>query len=289
MQLRRSLLKLAAVYLFRQTNPSLCPLQSAALASDAQLNNSIIGDPFVSCAADAIYAKWKTNEAFVGGHVNVRYTPNRYCYQVLVTNNQIELLVPHLDCSLNRLRVLDPSPGLVIEATILISFHDQFVTAGDRLFILRCFYSRHLNRNSQNVTNEVPENVQLKPIEGRLTIGTKLYHNWTCENARATQCLVITNCVMRTQDTEHKLIDDRGCSLVPTLVPELRYNGQHNAEQIMQLFSTIDQSFVHYQCQLNLVEYNSSSGDVNVPFSCPFPEYAKSRLNNFHKLQKFWT
>lgn len=68
------------------------------------------------------------------------------------------------------------------------------------------------------------ESSQLKQVEGRLTIGTKLYHNWTCENARATQCLVVTNCVMRTQATEHKLIDDRGCSLEPTLVPELMYN-----------------------------------------------------------------
>lgn len=56
-----------------------------------------------SCSADAIYAKWKTNVTFVG-HVNVRHAPNRSCYQVLVTNNQIELLIPHLDCQVSRTR-----------------------------------------------------------------------------------------------------------------------------------------------------------------------------------------
>lgn len=56
-----------------------------------------------SCSADAIYAKWKTNTTFVG-HVNVRHAPNRFCYQVLVTNNQIELLIPHQDCQVSRIR-----------------------------------------------------------------------------------------------------------------------------------------------------------------------------------------
>jgi hypothetical protein len=51
------------------------------LPLSAQILNSVVEEPFVSCATDAIYAKWKTGQTFTG-RVNVRYAPNRFCYQV---------------------------------------------------------------------------------------------------------------------------------------------------------------------------------------------------------------
>ncbi|TKR96687.1 hypothetical protein L596_010670 [Steinernema carpocapsae] len=68
----------------------LVALSAVLTRADIASGNEVVGEPFISCSADAIYAKWKTNSTFTG-HVNVRYTPNRFCYQVLVTNNQIEL------------------------------------------------------------------------------------------------------------------------------------------------------------------------------------------------------
>uniref|UniRef100_A0A1I7VL24 ZP domain-containing protein n=1 Tax=Loa loa TaxID=7209 RepID=A0A1I7VL24_LOALO len=75
------------------------------------------------------------------GHVNVRHAPNRFCYQVLVTNNQIELLIPHLDCQVSRTRSLRPV-GVIIATSVLISFHPHYVTAGDRVYLLRCLHTR---------------------------------------------------------------------------------------------------------------------------------------------------
>lgn len=108
-----------------------------------------------SCAADAIYVKFKTNATFVG-QVNVKFAPNRFCYQVLVTNNQIELLVPHEECSVSRRRLvflslhrISPSsrsfspPGILLEASVSVSFHPEFTTAADRLFHFQCFHKKN--------------------------------------------------------------------------------------------------------------------------------------------------
>uniref|UniRef100_A0A915EIS3 ZP domain-containing protein n=1 Tax=Ditylenchus dipsaci TaxID=166011 RepID=A0A915EIS3_9BILA len=279
------------------------------------LHTNVTRKPFISCAADAIYAKWKTSETFSGGHVNVRYAPNRYCFQVLVTNNQIELLVPHLDCRLSRLRTADP-PGILIETTVLISFHGLFVTGGDRLFVLRCFHIRHQGNlsvegiphnlshrnslivlpsdNSSQITiKEVPKKrlecyytvkqelvrdksisseVKLsdeewasrqkrqvqegkwQPVNERVAIGTPLLHEWSCRNAEPNQCLMVTNCIMKTQEDEHKLVDEQGCSMLPSLIPELQYEANHTVSQIVPLFSIVDQPFLYFQCQLNLVD-----------------------------------
>ena len=179
----------------------------------------------------------------------MRYAPNRYCYQVLVTGDQIELLVPHLECQLPRMRMINP-PGVSVEAHVLVSFHDEFVTKGDRLYALRCLHTHSgSNRTEQQEGQEIavstpaPNTLPLecsyevvRKVQGspsfrpllsdeRLPVGTPLLHRWSCSHHRPTQCLIVTGCLLKTDDTEHALVDEYGCSTVPALVGELVYSG----------------------------------------------------------------
>jgi hypothetical protein len=179
----------------------------------------------------------------------VRYAPNRYCYQVLVTGDQIELLVPHLECQLTRMRMINP-PGVSVEAHVLVSFHDEFVTKGDRLYALRCLHTHSSGNQTESplvpansnpvtdtptpplecsyeVVRKAHGNPSFRPLlpDERLPVGTALLHRWGCRHHRPSHCLIVTGCLLRTDDTEHELVDEYGCSTVPALVGELEYDG----------------------------------------------------------------
>ncbi|KAI6184617.1 hypothetical protein M3Y97_00615700 [Aphelenchoides bicaudatus] len=279
--------------------PSLILLTLHAVASSAQLvANSVVEQPFVSCASDAIYAKWKTQQTFTG-RVNVRYAPNRFCYQVLVTNNQVELLIPHLDCRISRIRSLDP-PGLLLETTVLVSFHQEFVTESDRLFVLRCLHTKNATQNGglnegvpQQLTTFPSSNQALESLASTSTavpssdnnlkcsyvvvhddtgkmvksvrIGAAVRHEWECTGTRENQCLLVTNCFIKTVDSQHELIDEYGCSKDRNLVADLEYSGQTQVKQFARVFGVAEKPFVFYQCEMNLV-------DIEADQSCPRPK-----------------
>lgn len=138
---------------------------------------------------------------------------------------------------------------------MLIAFHDEFLTEGDRTFALKCFYAdrRHekllttglaypfqtsiaSTESSQKSSSFIECFYKLRKIDSstkksvairlqdRLKIGTFVEHEWSCEGLRTGQCILVTNCVIRTQDSEHDWLDDRGCSMVKGLVDELNYD-----------------------------------------------------------------
>lgn len=250
--------------------------------------NEIVEEPFISCSADAIYAKWKTNTTFVG-HVNVRHAPNRFCYQVLVTNNQIELLIPHQDCQVSRIRSLRPA-GVIIATSVLISFHPEYVTAGDRIYLLQCLHTRAPDQSllpgsvAPTTTFTEVSRASLSapqceyrvrnPKNGQLVddviIGEIVRHQWSCTiRPDHHLCLVITNCFLITSDSKHQLIDEQGCSMDRAVLPELVYVDNLNVEQNVSVFGIAQKPFVYFQCQLSLLPPTADG--------CPQPECSGSQ------------
>ncbi|CAD5213508.1 unnamed protein product [Bursaphelenchus xylophilus] len=254
-----------------------------------QVTNGVIEQPFVSCAPDAIYAKWKTEQTFTG-RVNVRFAPNRYCYQVLVTNNQVELLIPHLDCRISRIRSSKPE-GILLEATVLLSFHPEFVTEADRLFVLRCLHTRNGSEMGTGVPQPLTMSTPITTIDEQdnsvekvaltcsyvvkndrsgemirtVRIGTPVRHEWECEGARPNQCLVVTSCFIKTTDSQHELVDQYGCSKDESLISPLEYQGKTRVLQRSRIFGVADKPFIYYQCEMNLV-------DIHPNETCPRPK-----------------
>ncbi|KAK6048038.1 hypothetical protein COOONC_14457, partial [Cooperia oncophora] len=79
----------------------------------------------------------------------MKFVSNKQCYQVLVTNNQIEVLIPHEECAVMRKRSKSP-PGVFLEASLAVSFHPEFTTADDRIFHFRCFHQRTSSNGVQS-------------------------------------------------------------------------------------------------------------------------------------------
>uniref|UniRef100_A0AAF5Q3S1 ZP domain-containing protein n=1 Tax=Wuchereria bancrofti TaxID=6293 RepID=A0AAF5Q3S1_WUCBA len=252
--------------------------------------NEIIGEPFISCSADAIYVKWRTNMTFVG-HINVRHAPNRFCYQVLVTDNQIELLIPHQDCQVSRTRSLRPA-GVIVATSVLISFHPHYVTAGDRVYLLRCLHTRASDQSlfpgsvaplttstdAFRGSTSIPQceyqirNLKNNEIVNEAIIGEMVRHRWSC-SIRSDQdlCLVITNCFLIASDSKHQLIDNQGCSTDSTVLPDLIYIDNMNVEQNVSVFGVAEKPYVYFQCQISLLPSKAHQ--------CPKPSCPSNRRN----------
>lgn len=56
-------------------------------------------------------------------------------------------------------------------------------------------------------------------------IGAPVRHEWQCSGVQEDQCLVVTNCFIKTVDSQHLLIDEFGCA-TSNLIPGLEYVGK---------------------------------------------------------------
>ncbi|CAI4222010.1 unnamed protein product [Auanema sp. JU1783] len=231
-----------------------------SLEEDDSTPNNVVGQPFVSCAADAIYIKFKTNVTF-DGHVSVKYTPNQYCYQVLVTNNQIELLIPHEECSVSRRRSLNPR-GVVMDVTMSVSFHREFTTSNDKIFHFNCF---HLQKNESGSSTLPPAELHAGPrcqynilqspggrAVGTVSMGQTVYHEWTCDHA-TDSCLIVRNCALVAGQSRHNLIGQDGCSKDQTILPNLVYRNQTYISQNVSVFGVSTASLVYFECEILLI------------------------------------
>uniref|UniRef100_A0A914V6F2 ZP domain-containing protein n=1 Tax=Plectus sambesii TaxID=2011161 RepID=A0A914V6F2_9BILA len=265
-----------------------------AVGKDGEISNTIKETPFISCAQDAIYVRLKSTSKFEGNvYLKGQPTENTTCYQVLTTTNQIEVLIPHLECNVQRTRSLNPA-GLFIVAIMIISFHEEFVTQGDKVFEIKCFHIQSSSAGRGRTT--VPQELSIsssQPIHSLpicrysvlrdandnsslvrfATIGERVYHDWTCEASGVSSmlCLLVTNCFVAEQLTGKRqdLIGDDGCSKDTAIINNLIYDDKLlAARQAVNVFGFADRPQLYFQCQLNLIE--RADNDT----SCPRPDCA---------------
>lgn len=78
-------------------------------------------------------------------------------------------------------------------------------------------------------------------------IGTPVLHKWECTGAQENQCLVVTNCFIKTVDSQHELIDEYGCSKDGNLIAGLEYVGKTQVKQHTRVFGVAEKPFIFYQ------------------------------------------
>ncbi|KIH63634.1 hypothetical protein ANCDUO_06064 [Ancylostoma duodenale] len=170
------------------------------------------------------------------------YNPLQYgchfspCPRVtLVTNNQIEVLVPHEECAVPRRRSKSP-PGVFLETSLAVAFHPDFTTADDRIFHFRCFHQRtSKDHQGTGSPTEPPQEASWTPscsytvrkwpngpLVGTVVLGQTVFHQWSCDNQKD-NCLVVRSCSVVAGETTHELIGADGCSKNTKILPHLTY------------------------------------------------------------------
>lgn len=232
---------------------------------EALPRNEVLGEPTVSCAADAIYVKLRTKSTFLG-HVDVKYTPDKSCFQSLVTNNQIEILIPHEECMVPRRRSLHPT-GVILEVSLSVSFHPEFTTVDDRIFNMQCFHQKKSNGSSSSLAIGSPQppptdtkgpscsyevlSTPGGPPAGRLALGQDVYHSWQCQNVYES-CIMIESCELVGGEETHEVIDSSGCSKHESIMPQLEYHNRTHVGASVKVFGVSHTSIVYFACQVRL-------------------------------------
>ncbi|CAB3404116.1 unnamed protein product [Caenorhabditis bovis] len=113
-----------------------------------------------------------------------------------------------------------------------------------------CEYSvRHRSRDGPRVT-------------GKVDIGDLLYHSWKCQYKSQKNylfCIIIGSCTISDgsqsgEERKIKIIDDDGCSVFPTILPDVEYIGDLSAGIKVHAFSLdVDTTAVHFTCNVRMV------------------------------------
>lgn len=110
-----------------------------AFTTTTPVDNGVEGEPEIECGSKSITVNFNTRNPFEG-HVYVKGLFDQKECNVVGEKRQVAgIELPFDSCNVARTRSLNPK-GVFVSATVVISFHPQFVTKVDRAYKVQCFY-----------------------------------------------------------------------------------------------------------------------------------------------------
>ncbi|VDM43698.1 unnamed protein product [Toxocara canis] len=210
-----------------------------------------------------------TGRIFVKGMIDKDQCVNSF---VDNTKSTVQFEMNNGQCNMRRSRKLGPEQkGVEQSITIIISFHNTFITKVDRAYRCTCFYmeadkvvtSRFdvsmLPTTDLIDTARMPlctYTVRRGSVTGSTvsfaTIGEPVFHVWQCESDMFS--MLVHSCFVDDGNGQEKkpLIDEHGCTIDPSIVPDLTYNAANNmAFSEVSVFKFADKVNTYFQCAVS--------------------------------------
>lgn len=172
--------------------------------------------------------------------------------------------------------------------TIIISFHNTFITKVDRAYRCTCFYmeadkvvtSRFdvsmLPTTDLIDTAKMPlctYSVHKDSITGPLVqyakVGDTVFHVWNCESDMFS--MLVHSCFVDDGNGEERkpLLDEHGCAIDPLILPDLTYNKNNNlAYAQVNVFKYADKISTYFQCAVSTCMNTEGMCDGKTPPRC---------------------
>ncbi|EGT39631.1 hypothetical protein CAEBREN_19958 [Caenorhabditis brenneri] len=255
-----------------------------------EINNGVVGKPEVFCGIDTIRVKVNTEHPFNGRIYVDGESDKQHCVQHSADahSSPQEFTIPIGACNMRRQRTLHPR-GISFSFTMITSFHPFFVTGMDRAFSIRCFFLESIKGlNAEiDVGTLAPQNVDqeyslpvcayhLKDgIEGHVLrfaqVGQKVTHVWRCDqDASHVYGILIHSCFADDgHGNKFELVDDRGCSTDPFLLPQIEYeSGAISAYTNAHVFKYADKVQLYFTCTVQLCYKHDGGCEGITPPQC---------------------
>ncbi|CAP31384.2 Protein CBG12399 [Caenorhabditis briggsae] len=268
----------------------LCVSCISTVSSSFEIQNGVVGKPEVFCGIDTIRVKINTEHPFNGRIYVDGESDKQHCVQHSADSHSSpqEFSIPIGACNMRRQRTLHPR-GISFSFTMITSFHPFFVTGMDRAFSIRCFFLESIKGlNAEiDVGTLAPQNVDqeyslpvcayhLKDgIEGHVLrfaqVGQKVTHVWRCDqDASHVYGILIHSCFADDgHGNKFELVDDRGCSTDPFLLPQIEYeSGAISAYTNAQVFKYADKVQLYFTCTVQLCYKHDGGCEGITPPSC---------------------
>ncbi|KAE9555167.1 hypothetical protein FO519_001662 [Halicephalobus sp. NKZ332] len=253
---------------------SLYLLLTLSLTNTIPVDNSVLGIPIIECGANSLRFRATTQKAFKGRIFVRGFSDVPECkVSGPGIHTEAGLEVPFdSPCRIDRERSANPR-GIFVTTTVVVSFHPIFITKVDRAYKIRCIYheaEKHVNANlgvndlsADSKAESVPMPIcKYELLEGGpfghsvafATVGTQIYHKWTCESKVPDAfCMLVHSCVV--QDGYGQTVDilnNEGCAVDRILLNNLEYSSDLVAGQESHVYKYADRDTLFFQCQISL-------------------------------------
>ncbi|KAI6241233.1 Zona pellucida domain-containing protein [Aphelenchoides fujianensis] len=268
-----------------------------ALLSSYNVNNrQLAGEPVVDCMEDRLKLTFRMEKPFTG-RIFVKASAllqgmidNPDCVRVFRGNDNqtVRYEIRNGECNMRRTRKLGPEErGVEQSTTVIVSFHDVFITRIDRAFRCTCFYMEadRVVTNKLEVSNlpttelvdtarmptctySVRKNSVNGPSISFAQVGDTVFHVWTCDSE--TYGIRIHDCFTDSGNGNDRrtLLDEQGCSTDP-IFADLQYNNLANlAYSEGSVFKFADKTTVYVQCSISLCMRSEGMCQGRTPPRC---------------------
>ncbi|KAK0428641.1 hypothetical protein QR680_010924 [Steinernema hermaphroditum] len=240
----------------------------------AFLDNGIIGEPVVDCMMDRVKINFKTERPFTGRIFVKGMADKPQCVESFSVNSKTSMQFEMVNgqCNMRRSRKVGPEQrGVEQSITVIVSFHDVFITKVDRAYRTTCFYMEAdrvvTNRFDVSMlpttdlidTARMPTctyTVRKDSIDGAVVkyarIGEPVFHVWKCDSDMFG--MLVHSCFVDDGNGEDRksIIDENGCSIDDIIVPDLTYNHETNvAYSEVNVFKFADKVTTYFQCAIS--------------------------------------
>ncbi|CAB3403726.1 unnamed protein product [Caenorhabditis bovis] len=257
-----------------------------------QINNGLVAEPEVVCESNAISLIFKTKNPFHGKMFVKGYVSDSGCVGIGDGKMSHRFDVLHDSCGVRRQREIN---GVVISATVIISFHSIFITKIDRAYRVSCFYVEgtkkvHNHLDVSALTTQLLESQTQLPVcryeilneaggspIKYARIGDMVYHKWTCvAEIEDIYCMKVHSCTVYDGQggPPVTVIDINGCSVDGVILQNLEYINDLTAGRSAPVFKFADKAGLYFNCQIQLTIKDKNYGCSTTQPQCPLSQYA---------------
>ncbi|CAI4229645.1 unnamed protein product [Auanema sp. JU1783] len=247
-----------------------------------QFDNEIKDKPLIQCSHGHIALDVETLHS-APAHV---FAKGHYKKEGCSFSNTTHVIFDFANCDVRRKREVNPR-GMSYSMTVVVQLHPLFVTKVDRAFHVHCFYQEtekavgtgmNITDPTAQTINGTEKNPECEytlhkdsangPLARYAQVGDTIYHVWSCSSE--SYAMLVHNCTINDgQGSQHKVIDENGCSTDDYLMPELIYSDQLTKSfTASNAFNFPDQNTVSFNCQIKLCIKGTEECERMVPPRC---------------------
>uniref|UniRef100_A0A914WHI4 ZP domain-containing protein n=1 Tax=Plectus sambesii TaxID=2011161 RepID=A0A914WHI4_9BILA len=234
--------------------------------------NTMRATPKISCNERSIGIQVETMNPYMGRLFVSNHAENKHCAKKFFAESNVgQLDVPIGACDMKTTRFFSPRSGIEYSATVVASFHPEFLTEEDRLYHLKCSYYQSAASigsfyevsvfpteilTSQFALPDCKYTLHTQTVDGPQAefakIGDKVFHRWQCDtefySIKVKSCYVDDG-----KRRRYQLIDSHGCAHDPVILPNVIYDKKTAlAYAPSHVFKFADSGKVFFHCQVLL-------------------------------------
>ncbi|KFD56599.1 hypothetical protein M513_02703 [Trichuris suis] len=189
-------------------------------------------------------------------------------------------------CHMKRQRTLNP-PGVAMSFTVVLSFHQHFITKIDRAYQIRCFYMETDKTVTSVLSVGLPSTTEVRaqapmptceytirrgspegPLVRFAKISETVFHSWKCNTEFGSLFgMLVHSCYVDDgHDRRVMVIDEKGCSIDRFLIGDVIYTDSMTAHVSANVFKFADKTSLDFQCAISVcLQLNDGCYGVTPP------------------------